>query len=52
MDTDQVKLVQVDGMLAIDPAVLGPQQDLPAVRVDQPVMLEAVLVRQRHRKLV
>ena len=52
VDADQVDIVQINGMLAINPAVLGPQRDLPAVRIDQPAMLEIPLVTQRRRKFV
>jgi hypothetical protein len=49
---DQVQVVEVNGCLAVDPGVGGPEHDLSGLRIDQPAMLVVCLVRKSGSDLL
>ena len=46
MDGDEVQLVDLDGVLAVDARVAGPEDDLAGSRIEQPSMVVVRLIRQ------
>lgn len=47
IDSDEVQLVELDGVLAVNAGVTGPEHHLAGARIDQPTMLVVSLVGQR-----
>lgn len=52
IDDDEVQFVDLDGVLSIDAGVAGSERDLAGSGIDQPLMVEVVLISQRGGDLL
>jgi hypothetical protein len=52
VDADQVRVIEVDGCLAVDTGIGSPQHDLSGLRIDQPAMLVIGLVAKSSSDLL